>query len=174
MNMNSKFIYLKNRHNLKLYCTLVFFFFVKFTNAQMTNETDTFCKQIVLAFQSKDFNVIQRLLINAQEINDEIIPQIITDSVHKIPDSLIEKGKNFYQKDLNQKLNKKIFDSILNDGAELGIKEWGAIKFEKFQSSIIVPHRNPDNIRLSGDIFFMYNNELYGIYGIMASKLHSG
>jgi hypothetical protein len=71
-------------------------------------------------------------VFTSEEFKKYVIPDVLSDTVHKIPKFMIQEGVSFYEQGNLIKLNKLTFLKIREDAIKKGLLDWGKAKFVKF------------------------------------------
>lgn len=166
------FKYLNPRKKAIRILLLLSLFFSNQINAQTSDTTNLFVKEIVNAFKSNDFLVYKRLLLTSEEFANEVAPIVQKDTAYRIPDFMIQEGIQFYKDGKLEKLNAKLFDDILKDARTLGLLSWDDAKYISFgtQGRIFV-QRDPRLVM--GNLVFSCQGKLYELYGVYGVKLNN-
>ena len=111
-------------------------------------------------------------MISKEEYFNEILPNLKKDTIHKIPEFMIQEGNQFYKEDGIEKLNFLIFNQIIDQGTKFGITNWEKIEFSKFSNYDL--SNNKTNKTIVGDIYITFLDKIYKIYGVAICKLKNG
>jgi hypothetical protein len=150
-----------------LFLPLVFISYM--STAQISDKMNDFAQKLFKTFQTKNYNEFKLLCISRKDFVNEILPILKKDSLHHIPDPLMQQASNFY----STSSRKFLFNYYINQGTKLGITKWGMIKYKKLE----IEKQNKNKIEsntLNGNIWFTYKKEPYVIVGIVAIKLSTG
>lgn len=147
--------------------------FISFlATAQPSSQMNDFAQKLIQAFQTENFNSYNQLCINKESYLKEILPQLKDDTIHHIPEGLINKGINFYQ-NYSDSARKVVFNSYLKKGKEIGIAIWSKVMFQKFElEGKKIPGN--ENKLIRGNMWVTYEDLPYVFIGIVAIKLSKG
>jgi hypothetical protein len=140
------------------------------SNGQTLQPSDL-ADKIVYAFQTKDFEIYKKLLIDSGDykefMNDFFKNNHIPQSEQQ---RFVEKEKIFADSaDLKYR---KEFERLLKKGEKLSI-DWTKIKKDTFVFKVDEPV-NSNKKALTGYLNFTYKNTVYVFFGIEAMELSSG
>lgn len=146
------------------------------TNKLPIENADELAARIVNSLKVNNTNDFEQLLITYEEYEKFIVPEFKKQSKNKIPELMIEEGKEFYRNKNNILLLKKIFAEILKAGRSLGIQDWSKVKFVEFKpvQNITSQPGIEKAIYLLGHIIIEFNNTKFCIYNVSMRKIGEG
>jgi hypothetical protein len=155
----------------KLFCILLLLSTTRFCNAQ--NTADELAQRIVQCFQQGNYNAYKSLHITNSIYVEEMRPLLEVDfKKHNIPGNPIEGTDTLYRQSLIDTLSLLLFNKILKNGTEAGIKDWQKIKFSKLE--VIESNETGADPVKSGYLWLQYNGEYYCILGFTFMKSKHG
>ncbi len=152
--------------------TLFFLLMVpNFKNEPVPKDVTVFAKEIVQSFRKKNFNQYNKLCTKPEDFTNEILPAIKKDTLHFLPDGMIQQAIEF-DKTNNDSVRNVIFQRYLFQGEKLGIN-WAEIQYEDVEFEKKIGSKLAENL-LNCHIRFSHKGQSYLLFGLIGVRLKRG
>lgn len=133
-------------------------------SAQTFQESD-FTDKIIIAFQTKNFDMYCRLMVDTADIKELMYDFAKQNHIKNEQEKqFVDSSKNFFKKE---------FDRLISEGEKVGV-DWNLIKKMKVDFQKQQLYANSTKESLLGNLFFSCKNNVYVIAGVSIYKLSSG
>lgn len=153
-------------------CLLLFILFFSYhiSQSQPIDSVRLFGREILDAFKTQDLNRYKKLVLDYDTYVKEISPKLIHDTVHRIPQSMLNNSLNFYKEKKQFQLNDTLFNTIVREATRLGIHDWSKTSF--LTIDVTSNSKTDETPKIySGDITFSYKDTVFVFYNVVFVKL---